>query len=319
MNCLVTGGAGFIGSNVVEALLGRGDRVTVLDDLSSGRRENIAPFEGNERFGFVEGSVTDPDICNEACRGMEVVFHQAAFVNVHESIRNPVVTVESNVTGMVNVLEAAHRAGVRTVVCASSTSVYGNVASLPVVETMPPSPRSPYAASKAAGELFARAYNEMYGMHIVGLRYFNVYGERQDTSSHYAAVIPQFIVALLGGGQVTIFGDGEQTRDFVHVSDVVRANLKASESSPGAGGQAYNIGTGTKTSVNELYEILAAEIGSAQPPSFEPGLVGDVRDSVADISKAREAFGYRPKMTLGEGLRQTIRWYRERMHKGTVV
>ncbi|MFC1511885.1 SDR family oxidoreductase [Candidatus Latescibacterota bacterium] len=315
MHCLVTGGAGFIGSNLVEALLKRGDRVTVLDDLSSGRRENIAPFEGYGRFRFIEGSITNLTTCKKACRGVEAVFHQAAFVNVPESIVKPSATAEINVRGTVNVFEAAHRVGIRAIVWASSTAVYGNTAKLPNVETMPLCPLSPYAASKAAGEMFARVFCEVYGIDIVGLRYFNVYGERQDPLSPYAAVIPRFIGALLKGERVTIFGDGEQTRDFVHVADVVAANLRAAENAHFARGDVYNIGSGVGISVNRLYDIIADELGSSLRPTYAPPRAGDVHDSVADISRAQEAFGYQPAIAFTDGLRQTIRWFQERMRE----
>ncbi|MFC1486049.1 NAD-dependent epimerase/dehydratase family protein, partial [Candidatus Latescibacterota bacterium] len=210
---------------------------------------------------------------------------------------------------------AALRAEIRTVVWASSAAVYGNTTKLPNVETMLPlCPFSPYAASKAAGEMFARAYHEMYGMRIIGLRYFNVYGERQNLLSSYAAVIPLFINTLIRGKRVTIWGDGEQTRDFVHVTDVVQANLKAAESRPSAGGRVYNIGSGVRISVNELFKLLAAEIGNARPPRLAPGLIGEVRHSVADIWAAGE-FEYKPTVDLVDGLRQTIRWFQERMRE----
>ncbi len=310
MNCLVTGGAGFIGSNIAEALYGRGDTVTVLDNLSTGHRENISEYLNAPRFRFIEGTITSPETCVEACRGIDVVFHHAALVNVPASIEDPAGTMEINVRGTVNIFDAARQAGVRTIVWASSTAVYGNAAILPTVETTPLSPLSPYAASKAAGEMFAHAYHAVFGMHIVGFRYFNVFGKKQDPSSPYSAVIPLFITRIRRGEPVTIFGDGGQTRDFVHVSDVVQANLKAAESGPETGGRAYNIGSGVTISVNRLYDLLAAELGSNLRPSYSPGREGEVRDSVADISAARKAFGYKPEVNFAEGLRETIEWFR---------
>jgi nucleoside-diphosphate-sugar epimerase len=241
------------------------------------------------------------------------VFHEAALVNVPASIEHPTAAEEINVRGTVNIFEAARREGVRAVVWASSTAVYGNSAVLPNVETMPLDPLSPYAASKASGEMFARAYYEVFKLPVVGLRYFNVYGKRQDPASPYAAVIPLFIDRILNGRSATIYGDGGQTRDFVHVSDVVRANLLAADSASGCGGRAFNIGSGCRISISRLYEMLNAELGGSLRPVHGPARSGEVRDSVADISAARDAFGYEPGMDFGEGLRETVAWFRN-MH-----
>jgi len=314
MRCVVTGGAGFIGSNLAEALLSRGDEVVVLDDLSSGKTANIAPFMENERFTFVEGTVTDPDTCSRVCEGADYVFHEAALCSVPKSIENPVKTHEDNVKGTLNVFIAARDAGVKRIVWASSTSVYGNSDVLPNVETMPLSPLSPYAASKAAGEMFACAFSEVYDMSIISLRYYNVFGKRQDPFSLYAAVIPIFVSKLLRGERPVIYGDGEQTRDFVYIDNVVEANIRAATlTKPGFDGRAFNIGCGREISVNELYRIIAEELGSDMEPRYEPPRPGEVRRSVADIGAAREAFDYEPAVDVREGLRRSVGWYRENL------
>ncbi len=314
MRYLVTGGAGFIGSNIVEALLAEGGEVVVLDNLSTGKRENIAPFLENERFTCIEGTVTDPTVCARACEGADYVFHEAAVVSVPFSIADPVRTHEVNVTGTANVFLAARDAGVKRVVWASSTSVYGNSEQLPNVETMPLRPLSPYASSKAAGEMFASAFSEVYDISIVSLRYYNVFGKRQDPFSAYAAVIPLFVSRLLRGERPVIFGDGGQTRDFVYIDNVVQANLRAArEARPEASGRAFNVGCGTRITINELYRIVAEALGSRLEPEYAPPRQGEVRDSVADISAARATFGYDPRIDVREGLRCSLDWYRENL------
>ena len=312
MRFLVTGGAGFIGSNLVETLLENGGEVVVLDNLSTGKRENIDPFKGNKRFTFIEDSTTDPAVCERAAQGVDYVLHQAALVSVPLSIEEPVATYEINIRGTSNIFLAARDAGVKRVVWASSTSVYGNAERLPNVESMPLGPLSPYAASKASGEMLARAYTESYGMSIISLRYYNVFGKRQDPKSHYAAALPIFVSQLMRGEPVTIFGDGEQTRDFVHIDNVVQANISAAtRAKPDAAGKAFNIGCGRELSINELYSLIAGELGSEAKPRYEPERPGDVRHSVADISAARDAFGYNPTVSVEEGLARSIAWYRE--------
>ncbi|MFC1552234.1 SDR family oxidoreductase [Candidatus Latescibacterota bacterium] len=309
MKYLVTGGAGFIGSNLAETLLNSGEEVVVLDDLSTGKRSNIETFIDNPRFTFIEGSITDPVMCAAACAGVDAILHQAAFISSPGSIEDPYGTHETNVTGSINIFEAARRAGIKNIVWASSSAVYGNTDILPNVETMPLCPLSPYAASKAAVEMFARSYCESYGMTIIGLRYFNVFGQRQDPASAYAAVIPLFISGLMSGEPVTIFGDGKQTRDFVHIENVVQANINAAtQPSPGAGGRSYNIGCGESITINELYDVIASKFGSDVRPVYAPARQGDVRDSFADISGARNAFGYDPEIHIEEGLKKTIEW-----------
>lgn len=314
MRYLVTGGAGFIGSNLVEALLAEGGEVVVLDNLSTGKRENIAPFLNSGRFTFIEGTVTDPAICARACAGADYVFHEAAVISVPLSIADPVLTHEVNVTGTANMFLAARDAGVKRVVWASSTSVYGNSEQLPNLETMPLRPLSPYAASKAAGEMFASAFSEVYGLPIVSLRYYNVFGRRQDPFSAYAAVIPLFVSRLLRGERPVIFGNGEQTRDFVFIDNVVQANIRAArDARPEAAGRAFNVGCGTRITINDLFRIVAEALGSDLKPEYAPPRPGEVRDSVADIGAARAAFGYDPRIDVREGLRRSLDWYRENL------
>lgn len=316
MRCLVTGGAGFIGSNLVETLLDRGDDVVVLDNLSTGKRRNIEPFLDNRRCTFIEGAITDRPTCDRACDGVDYAFHEAALVSVPLSIKDPESTCDINIRGTAAVFLAAREAGVKRVIFASSTSVYGNPDVFPNVETQPLNPLSPYAASKASGEMLASAFTEVYGMPVICLRYFNVFGKRQDPASAYAAAIPRFVTMLLRGETPIIFGDGEQTRDFVHIDNVVQANIRAAtEAKPGAFGKAFNIGCGTKTSINRLYTIIAREIGSDLKPLYGPERPGEVRDSVADISAARSAFGYEPAVGVAEGLERSIAWYREQCHE----
>ena len=312
MKCLVTGGAGFIGSNLAEKLLNTGNEVVALDDLSTGKRANIESFLTDKRFRFIEGTVTDPETCRLACSGAEYVFHEAAVCSVPESIKHPRETLEVNVTGTANVFLAARDAHVRRVVWASSTSVYGNSEILPNIESMPLCPLSPYAASKAAGEMFARAFSEVFDISIISLRYYNVFGKRQDPFSAYAAVIPLFVSRLLRGERPVIFGDGNQTRDFIYIDNVVDANILAAVSAPDdAGGKAYNIGCGSRITINELYAILADELGFRPEPLYEPQRDGEVRNSVADISAARRDFGYNPAITVREGLKMSLAWYKE--------
>ncbi len=314
MRYLVTGGAGFIGSNLVETLLGMGGEVIVLDNLSTGKRSNVEPFLDNPRYTFMEGTVTDPSVCALACRGVDYVFHEAALISVPLSIDEPVRTHEINITGTTNVFLAARDAGVKRVVWASSTAVYGNSETLPNIETMPLRPLSPYAASKAAGEMLASAYSEVYDISIVSLRYYNVFGKRQDPFSAYAAVIPLLVSKLLRRERPVIFGDGEQTRDFVYIENVVQANVKAAlQAGDDASGRAFNVGCGRRISVNELFRVIADELGSDLEPEYAPPRQGEVRDSVADIGAARTAFGYDPAIDVREGLKRSLSWYRENL------
>lgn len=312
--CLVTGGAGFIGSNLVHALVRRGMQVRVLDDLSTGRSVNL---EGLGDLEFVQGDVRDAEGVIAATRGCTVVFHQAAIPSVARSVADPVATNDVNVNGTLNVLMAARHAGVQRVVFASSSSVYGNAPILPAHEDLPCRPISPYGVSKLAGERYLQAFWESYGLPTVALRYFNVFGIRQNPRAEYAAVVPRFVAASLGGTPATIFGDGEQARDFTFVEDVVQANLRAAESSPDAWGQAFNVAYGRRHSVNELHASVEAAVGGEiVPPVYEPARVGDVRESHAAIAAAERVLGYSPQHDLDDGVRRTVDWYRDQRELG---
>ena len=306
MRFLVTGGAGFIGSHLVEHLVGEGHDVVVLDDFSTGKRENVASFRDVE---IVEGSVSDPDTCARACRGADYVLHQAALASVPRSLRDPVATHLANATGTLNVLLAARDAGVRRIVYAASSSAYGNTNELPKHEGMPPRPLSPYAVTKLAGEEYCRAFNASFGVETVALRYFNIFGPRQDPASQYAAVVPKFIVSAMGNEGPTIYGDGEQTRDFTYVANAVQANMLACEASAEALGEVFNVGCGARISVNELWRQIAREVKTRATPRYEPARTGDVRDSLASLDRAQRVLGYSPAVTLEEGLKRTVEWF----------
>jgi UDP-N-acetylglucosamine/UDP-N-acetylgalactosamine 4-epimerase len=301
---LITGGAGFIGSHLVEHLVSEGHRVRVLDDFSTGRRENLAPWLDD--IELIEGSITDLPLCITAAKGVDFVLHQAALASVPRSVKNPIASHEANVTGTLNVLVAARDAGVRRVVYAASSSAYGNTAELPKHEGMYPLPLSPYAVTKLAGEQYARAFHVTYGLETVSLRYFNIFGPRQDPSSQYAAVIPLFIVSAVAGRSPTIFGDGGQTRDFTYVANAVHANMLACEAPSSVSGNVYNVGCGARISVNELWSQIAKQLGSNVKPRYEPSRVGDVRDSLASLDRIRRDLGYEPVVSLEDGLRQTV-------------
>ena len=306
MQALVTGGGGFIGSNIARALLERGDSVRVVDDFSTGREVNL---EGVD-VEVVRGSIEDRDTVDRAMRDVEVVFHQAALPSVKRSVDDPVRTHAVNATGTLNVLDAARAAGVRRFVYASSSSAYGDTPVLPKREDMVPSPLSPYAVSKLAGEHYCKAFTKVYGLECVALRYFNVYGPRQDPTSHYSAVIPLFATALLTGATPTVFGDGEQTRDFTYIDNVVRANLLAAEAGPQVAGEAMNIACGERVSLNELLSAIAEVVGLEDFEAvYRDPRPGDVRDSLADISKAETLIGYVPQVRLSEGLKRTVEWF----------
>jgi UDP-glucose 4-epimerase len=315
---LVTGGAGFIGSHIAERLLSLGHEVTVLDDLSTGKLENIQALMGHARFHFSQGSILDLPLLMELIqnRRIERISHQAARPSVARSIEDPLATHEVNITGTLNVLKAAHEAGCQRVVAASSSSIYGNTPVLPKKEDMHYRPRSPYAASKVAGELYLQVFNAVYGLQTVGLRYFNVYGPQQDPNSHYAAVIPKFIRLALNGEPLPIEGDGAQTRDFTYVDDVVSANL-LSLTAPELHGECVNIGYGEQTSILSLAETVIRQIRSSSKIEHRDPRPGDVRDSFADISLAKSLLGYKPEYRLADGLRRTIDWYRDRSKIGS--
>jgi nucleoside-diphosphate-sugar epimerase len=307
MRYLVTGGAGFIGSHIVEHLVTAGHEVVVLDNFLSGRRENLEPWR--HRIELVEGSITDQQICGRAMRGVDYVLHQAALPSVPRSVRDPLATHESNATGTLNLLLAAKTAGVRRVVYAASSSAYGNTEELPKREEMAAKPLSPYAASKLAGEIYASVFHTTYGLETIALRYFNVFGPRQDPNSQYAAAIPRFIIAALADQSPTIYGDGNQTRDFTYVANVVQANMLACEAPAEAYGRVLNVGCGERITVNDLWTRICALTGSEAKARYEPSRAGDVRDSLASLENARKYLGYTPSVGLEEGLRRTVAFF----------
>ena len=302
MKALVTGGGGFIGSNVVRALLARGDDVRVLDNFSTGSRANLAGLEGD--IQLVEGDLRSYERVHAAVRGAEVVFHQGALPSVPRSVQDPLTTTAVNVEGTLNVLLAARDEGVRRIVNASSSSVYGNTGTLPRVETQAPDPISPYAVAKLAAERFCTSFTRVYGMEIVSLRYFNVFGPRQDPTSQYAAVVPRFIRAIADDEPVTIYGDGDQSRDFTFVDNVVGANLLAADA-PGVGGDILNVATGDSVTVNALADAIGAMLGKQVEKAYEPAREADVRASWADVGEAKRLLGYEMRVDFAEGLRRT--------------
>lgn len=302
MRVLVTGGAGFIGSNIVRALLARGDDVRVLDNFSTGNRENLAGLD--QDVELVEGDLRSYERVHAAVRGTEVVFHEGALPSVPRSVQDPLTTTAVNVEGTLNVLLAARDEGVRRIVNASSSSVYGDGGDLPRTESQAPDPISPYAVAKLAAERFCTSFCRVYGMEIVSLRYFNVFGPRQDPASQYAAVIPRFIRAIAAGEAVTVYGDGEQSRDFTYVDNVVAANLLAAAAA-GVSGEIVNVATGGSTTVNELADSISLLLGRSVEKAFEPAREADVLASWADLGEARRLLGYEPQVAFDEGLRRT--------------
>ena len=307
---LVTGGAGFIGSSIAEALLAKGERVRILDDFSSGRRVNVETLPG--KVELFEGSVVDPEIVTRAVAGVEVIFHEAAIPSVIRSVDNPQASMLSGVQGTTVLLDMARHAKVRRVLYAGSSSVYGDTPTLPKIESMTPRPRSPYAASKLAGEHTMRIFAELYGMETLTLRYFNVFGARQNPKGEYAAVVPRFLTAALHEERPVVFGDGEQTRDFCYVDNVVRANLQAASTSRKLSGEFVNLACGAKTSLNQLIGYIGDIAGHKMEPEYRPTRPGDVRDSLADIAAARALFGYEPSVDVREGLSRTYQAFKAR-------
>ncbi|MFH1835640.1 MAG: SDR family oxidoreductase [Methanobacteriota archaeon] len=306
MTVLITGGAGFIGSNIASELVSRGESVRVIDDLSTGRRVNLEGLLGD--IDFVEGSILDLDVLSKACEGVDYVLHQAAIPSVPRSVNDPLTSHEANSTGTLNVLVAARDAGVKRVVYASSSSVYGDTPILPKREDMKPDPLSPYAVSKLCGEYYCNVFYGVYGLETVALRYFNVFGPQQDPNSQYAAVVPKFIMAYKEGKAPIIFGDGEQSRDFTFIKNVVAANI-AAMNAPKTSGEVVNIACGDRITVNELASLIGEIMGVDIKPVHDERRKGDVLHSHADISAAKKLLGYEPKFDLREGLRKTCEWY----------
>jgi UDP-glucose 4-epimerase len=307
----VTGGAGFIGSNLSEDLVSRGFRVVLVDNFSTGREENLSGWaaQAGDRVQILRSDINDTDKLREAFRGVRYVFHQAAIPSVPRSIADPQTTQFANLNGTLSVLVAARDSGVKRVVVASSSSIYGDDAKLPKVETCVGRPLSPYALTKLVCEEYCSLFYRIYGLETSCLRYFNVFGPRQDPESQYAAVIPRFATRLLAGKSPIVYGDGEQTRDFTFISNVVDANWLAA-TSPSAVGEAFNIGCGTRTSLNQLIGELNQILGTAIESIHEPARTGDVRHSVADVSKAKQLLDYAPRVSFREGLQRVLDWYR---------
>ncbi|MEW5717447.1 MAG: SDR family oxidoreductase [Chloroflexota bacterium] len=304
---LVTGGAGFIGSHLVEGLRARDYKVRVLDNFSTGRRENLASVL--TQIELLEGSVANLTTARAAMRNVDVVFHQAALPSVPRSVANPLESNEVNITGTVNILVAARDAGVKRVVYAASSSAYGNQPALPKVETMTPEPLSPYAIGKLAGEMYARAFTQLYGLSTVSLRYFNVFGPRQDPTTQYAGVIAKFMTCAIEGKRYPVYGDGEQSRDFTYVENVVNANIFAAER-PIEGAPIINIAYGERTTLNQIIKILNELTGQNLAAEYGPERAGDVKHSHADVTLAGKLLGYEPMVDLREGLKRTLAWYR---------
>ncbi len=313
---LVTGGAGFIGSNLVETLLNQGNKVTCLDNFSTGKHQNIEEFKANPLFTLIEGDIRDQETCHKACSGVEYILHQAALGSVPRSINDPVTSTEVNIDGFVKMLIAARDSGVKRFVYAASSSTYGDHQALPKVEDVIGKPLSPYAITKYVNELYAKVFADLYGMETIGLRYFNVFGKRQDPEGEYAAVIPKFIRSLINGKPPVINGDGSQSRDFTYIDNVVQINqLALLTSNPSAINTVYNVAFGENTTLNELYSYLVRFLSKHNAdiewiiPTYGPNRQGDVKHSLASIDKARTLLGYDPQYSLKEGLEKAIDWY----------
>ena len=310
---LVTGGAGFIGSNLCESILKMGYKVRCLDNLSTGFLDNIQPFMSHENFEFVEGDITDLDTCINACKDVDYVLNQAAWGSVPRSIEMPLFYEEVNIRGTLNMMEAARQNNVKKFVYASSSSVYGDEPNLPKQEGREGNLLSPYALTKMVDEEYGKLYSKLYGLDTYGLRYFNVFGKRQDPNGAYAAVIPKFIKQLLNNEQSTINGDGKQSRDFTYIENVIEANLKACKASSEVAGEAFNIAYGGREYLIDVYNSLCKALGKDIEPIFGPDRKGDIRHSNADISKAKEMIGYDPSWSFERGIEEAIEWYRENL------
>ncbi len=307
---LVTGGGGFIGSHIVRALVERGERVRVLDNSSSGGRERISDVLGDVEW--LEGDIRDPEMLASACRSVEVILHHAAVVSTQRSIREPQMVHAVNLSGTLNVLVAAHEGGVRRVVMASSAAVYGDLPFSPKAETQPVQPLSPYGVHKLASEAYCAVWYALYGLETVALRYFNVFGPGQDPQGEYAAVVPRFISKVVAGGQPTIYGDGNQSRDFIYVGNVVEINLLAA-TLPAAAGQIFNVGMGQSVTLNHLIETLGQILGREIQPIYHAPRAGDIRDSLADITRLQTTLGYHPRVSFRDGLERTTRAFAEQV------
>jgi len=315
MKILITGGAGFIGANLTQTLLQHPEveRVRVLDNLATGSQKNIAEFLSNPKFEFIEGDIRNIETCRKACAGMDGISHQAALGSVPRSIADPLTTNDVNITGTLNIFTAAKEEGVKRVVYAASSSTYGDHPGLPKVEDAIGNPLSPYAVTKYVAELYARVYSNVYGLPLIGLRYFNVFGPKQDPAGAYAAVIPLFMKAVLDNEPPKINGDGETSRDFTYVGNAVHANVQALFTQNNAAlNQVYNIAFGERTTLNELFETIKGIAGSDLAPMYAPERAGDVRHSLADITKAKTLLDYNPEVNVRQGLKTTFDWYRER-------
>ncbi len=322
MNILVTGGAGFIGSNLTDALLADGHNVSVLDNFSTGKRENLAHLEGNASFRLIEGDIRDRETCMKAVEGVDVVYHEAALGSVPRSIKDPMTSTDVNIGGFVNMLYAAKEAKVRRFVYAASSSTYGDSKTLPKVEDKIGNPLSPYAITKYVNELYARNFHDLYGIDTVGLRYFNVFGRRQDPNGAYAAVIPKFALALMAHEPPTINGDGSYSRDFTYIENVIQANkLAGFAENPEALNTVYNVAFGERTTLNELYSWLRADLGLYDPEilvleaKYGPNRAGDIPHSLADIGKAKRLLGYAPRFSVRDGLKEAAKWYFDYLKK----
>ncbi len=305
---LVTGAAGFIGRSIAKALLDRGDSVRGIDNFSTGKRENLIGLEAME---FLDGDLADPAVCTQACEGIEVIFHEAALPSVPRSVADPLSTNVACIDATLNLLIAARAAGVRRLIYAASSAAYGDTPTLPKHEGMLPAPITPYAVAKLAGEHYLACFTRVYGLETVSLRYFNVFGPHQDPTSHYSGVLAIFCRKMLAGEQPTIYGDGEQSRDFTYIDNVVLGNLLAAEASAEkVAGQMMNLATGKKITLNQTFEILKGLTGYQGKPAYDEARAGDIKESLADISRAQSLLGYQPTVDFSEGLRRTVEWYK---------
>jgi len=311
--CLITGIAGFIGSSIARGLLAQGDEVRGIDNFATGNRENIA--EILSRIDFREADLLDLDSVRYACKGVDCIFHEAAIPSVPKSVLDPLGSNQANVDGTMHLLVAAKDAKVKRVVYAASSSAYGDTPTLPKHEDMPPNPISPYAVAKLTGEYYMTSFYRCYGLETVSLRYFNIFGPRQDPTSPYSGVLAKFITQMLAGEQPTIFGDGTQSRDFTYIDNTVEANLLAAKAPAEiAAGQVLNVATGTRVDLNETFQLLKKIIGFNGEVKYGPERAGDVKHSLADLSRAEKCLGYKPKVSFEEGLRRTVEWYRGQQH-----